>query len=47
MDELRVWKDKVRKIQEQQEKEEKNKENQQEMLKLIQSDNEKYRMMIQ
>ena len=35
VDELRVWKDKVRKLQEQQEKEEKSKQNQEEMLKQI------------
>ena len=47
VDELRVWKDKVRKLQEQQEKEEKSKQNQEEMLKQIVAENEKFRAVIQ
>ena len=40
MEELRVWKEKVRKLQDLQEKEERSKQNQQEMLIQIQEENE-------
>jgi len=46
VEELRVWKEKVRRLQEQQEKEEKSMENQQKMLVQIQEENEKYKNQI-
>ena len=46
VDELRVWKDKVRKLQEQQEKEEKSKSTQSDVLNKMLEDNEKYKTMI-
>lgn len=46
VDELRVWKDKVRKLQEQQEKEEKSKATQSDVLNKMLEDNEKYKTMI-
>mmetsp|Transcript_16021 Transcript_16021/g.24860 ORF Transcript_16021/g.24860 Transcript_16021/m.24860 type:complete len:96 (-) Transcript_16021:473-760(-) len=46
VEELRVWKDKVRKLQDQQDKEEKSMQSQQKMLLQIQEENDLYKKKI-